>query len=228
MESKSRFSLGPMVVGALLVVLGILWLLDNLEMMDFGRIISTFWPLILITIGVINLVTYRSFKNMSGWILIVLGGVFLLATLEVVEWSDVFRMWPVVLILMGFSILLGWKGGRRRETSRKDDLHVTAIFSGVERNMTTESFRGGEVSAMFGGAEVDLTASSMAAEGGLLRLSATFGGVTVKLPRDWEIEVRASSILGGVEDKTRQSQETKGGKLTITASAVFGGVEIQN
>jgi predicted membrane protein len=38
--------------GAILVVMGVLFLLDNFYILDFGNVISTFWPLILIAIGI--------------------------------------------------------------------------------------------------------------------------------------------------------------------------------
>jgi len=37
--------------GAILVILGMLFLLDNFYILDFGYLISTFWPVILIVIG---------------------------------------------------------------------------------------------------------------------------------------------------------------------------------
>lgn len=38
--------------GALLILLGVLFLLDNFYMLDFGEVVSTYWPLILVAIGI--------------------------------------------------------------------------------------------------------------------------------------------------------------------------------
>ena len=38
--------------GALLVLLGVLFLLDNFYIIDFWEAVSTFWPVILIAIGI--------------------------------------------------------------------------------------------------------------------------------------------------------------------------------
>jgi predicted membrane protein len=42
----------PYLGALILITLGVLFLLDNLGVADFGTIISTYWPLILILIGV--------------------------------------------------------------------------------------------------------------------------------------------------------------------------------
>ena len=42
---------GSLFWGLLLVAIGVLFLFDNLRILDFGDIIRDFWPLILIAIG---------------------------------------------------------------------------------------------------------------------------------------------------------------------------------
>ena len=46
--------------GALLVLFGILFLLDNFYIIDFGDFISTFWPVILIAMGIKMLMQRRN------------------------------------------------------------------------------------------------------------------------------------------------------------------------
>ena len=46
-ENKSS----GMVWGAILILIGVLFLFQNFDMLDIGDIISTFWPLILVAIG---------------------------------------------------------------------------------------------------------------------------------------------------------------------------------
>ena len=45
--------------GSLLVLFGVLFLLDNFYFLDFGEIISTYWPLILVAIGIKILMDHR-------------------------------------------------------------------------------------------------------------------------------------------------------------------------
>jgi hypothetical protein len=48
------------------------------------------------------------------------------------------------------------------------------------------------------------------------------------VPRDWRLEVQPTTMLGGVDDHTRQNPGAAGGKLVIKASALLGSVEIKN
>jgi len=45
--------------GAMLILFGVLFLLDNFYFLDFGDIISTYWPLILVAIGIKILLDHR-------------------------------------------------------------------------------------------------------------------------------------------------------------------------
>ena len=47
-----RRSNSGMFWGAILILIGVLFLLDNFYFLDFGDLIHDFWPLILIAIGV--------------------------------------------------------------------------------------------------------------------------------------------------------------------------------
>ncbi len=46
-----RYSFG----GIILIIIGVLFLLDNLDVADFGDIVSTYWPLILVVMGFVIL-----------------------------------------------------------------------------------------------------------------------------------------------------------------------------
>lgn len=50
-EAQTRDRNGGLFVGGLLIALGVVFLLDQLGIMDVGELFSTFWPLILIAIG---------------------------------------------------------------------------------------------------------------------------------------------------------------------------------
>lgn len=50
--SNSRSRDGRMTWGLIIVSFGVLFLLDNLHVLDFGDVISNYWPLILVLIGI--------------------------------------------------------------------------------------------------------------------------------------------------------------------------------
>jgi len=60
MASENKSS--GMVWGAILILIGVLFLFQNFDMLDIGDIISTFWPLVLVAIG-LKILYDRKSKN---------------------------------------------------------------------------------------------------------------------------------------------------------------------
>ncbi len=105
---------------------------------------------------------------------------------------------------------------------------INNILAGSDRRVTSREFKGGDISNILGGTKLDLLEAKLAAGDWLLTVSTVLGGVEILVPRDWRIEVNPTSMLGGVDDHTRQTPDAAGGKLIIKASALLGGVEIKN
>lgn len=113
--------------GAVLIGIGILFLLQQLNIIDvsIGSIISTYWPLILVYIGFKNLVTSHGEKGsfLGGFIMIAVGGYFQSRALGWIGVSpgDFFRsLIPVVLIICGVYVIL--KPRRVHRVHRSKDM----------------------------------------------------------------------------------------------------------
>ena len=97
MEKDTR----RLILGSIFIVIGTLFLLDNLEIFEFT--IPDYllrWEMILITIGVVNIFT-RNYS--AAFILIGIGGFFWAVNDYDVDFWD---LWPVVLIIIGISFLM--------------------------------------------------------------------------------------------------------------------------
>jgi hypothetical protein len=82
------------------------------------------------------------------------------------------------------------------------------------------------VSAWFGGVKLDLRDAQFADQT-TLNVSLGFGGLEVWVPKHVRIVTSVTPIMGGAEDKTQpDANATK--TLTITGSALFGGVGVKN
>lgn len=55
---------GRVFWGGIMILFGVLFLLDNLRMLDFGEVVSNFWPLILVAIGIKMLVSRKRHEPM--------------------------------------------------------------------------------------------------------------------------------------------------------------------
>lgn len=234
MSDKPKLSGGTVLLGGILIAAGALVLLGNLDLLHFDFNLADWWPLILVVLGLVHLIESRNLFDFSGLFLLLLGGVFLAAELDAIRWGDVWRWWPAVLILLGVSLLFRGRpavlpGSVRGGAPCPDPcLRVNNILAGSDRRVTSQEFRGGDVSNILGGVEIDLLEARLAPGEHLLTVSSVLGGVDIRLPRDWRLEVQPTTMLGGVDDHTRQNPEAVGGKLVIKASALLGGVDIKN
>jgi predicted membrane protein len=234
MTEKKSLPGGAILMGIVLIAIGTLVLLANLGKLPFELDLHHWWPLILVVLGVLHLVNNRNIFDFSGAFLILLGGVFLLATLDKIGWDDIWRFWPAILILLGISIIFRRHpvplafSGRSAAGSGDDTVQVNNILSGTDRRITSREFKGGDVHNILGGTKIDLLEARLAAGDWLLTVSTVLGGVEVFVPRDWNIEVHPSNVLGGVDDHTRQAPAAGSGKLLINASALLGGIDIKN
>ena len=220
------------VFGVILVLLGLMLLLSQMGIYDFGDFISVFWPSILVIIGLWQW-AIRRFRACFWPIALLIAGLFFQALrLGLLNGRGFGVM--VGLTLIAFGIWLVIRKARPsvdRSVTEADAIDHWVMFGGIEETITSQHFTGGTATVVFGGAEIDLRKAALAQGEVSLDLTAIFGGIDLKVPEDWQIVVDGTAILGGVEDKTgKGSAESREGKprLRISSTAIFGGVEISH
>ena len=219
---------GQLITGLVLAALGILFTLDNLDVLE-ARDFLRYWPVIFIVVGISQIAQARSPSGTIGgsiWILI--GGVMLGERLELI--SNVFRFWPVLLIAVGGYVV--WQSMNRREApagDRANRLSAVAVLGGVDRRVIASNFVGGDVTAVMGGGKLDLREATLApgAEA-VVDVTTVMGGFEIKVPETWNVVVDIVPFMGGYEDKTRQPADPAAPRLRIRGFVMMGGVEIRN
>ena len=103
-QPGSRFPLS----GVLLVLIGAVFLADQLGWLSSGRFIAEWWPAVLVIAGLLQIAERRSV--FGGLVLAVMGGVFLLGNLHLFNIRHVAHLWPVLLIALGLQIVLSARG----------------------------------------------------------------------------------------------------------------------
>jgi predicted membrane protein len=231
MSSKSG-SQGRIFWGLFLILIGFLFLLDRMNRLDFWDLFRQYWPAVFIVIG-LSILINKEFRNAAdGYIFIVIGGLLLLMRMRILDRSLWHYIWPVAIIAAGLWILLrpvfsGRNSGFPKITA--DDLKISAVLAGMKRRVESLNFKGGTAEAVLGGVEIDFSGASLAEGKATLALTAVLGGIEIRVPRDWQIVLEGTPILGGIEDKTRAvSEQDKKGTLYIKATAVLGGIEIKD
>lgn len=221
-----------MTIGLMVIALGAFWLMRNIGFISevtWDYIFS--WQMLLIAIGVIN-VAGDGHKGF-GWVLIAIGGFFLLS--DIYTWPVSFRnvFWPVLLIVIGLFMIFGsWKKFRMKYQFRKTDgldiIQELSIFGGGERSIHSENFKGGEVISVFGGSKLDLTQANISPEGAEIEIVAVFGGSTLIVPSDWTVKLEIFNIFGGFSDKRMKVQVDPNKVLVVKGVAFFGGGELKS
>jgi len=232
-KSNHEASRVGLVWGAMIFLIGVAFLLDHMGLIHIGSIFS-FWPMILICFGIGHLFTPSS--RVWGLILIAVGLVFQLNNLGIMH-MGIADLWPVAIIVAG--LFLMWSALKAPVVARgtadtADTLDAVAVFGSTERRISSQNFKGGRATSVFGGVELDFRDANIDGDEATLEVQCIFGGVEIRVPDAWNVHSRSIPVLGGYADKTRSSATPQDGTaakrktLIITGSIVFGGVEIGN
>jgi predicted membrane protein len=105
----------------------------------------------------------------------------------------------------------------------------TAIFGGVDRHISAQDFHGAQCTAIFGGCKIDLRDAQIQGNEAVLETYAIFGGVEIRVPRDWEVVNRSVAIFGGTRDHRPGSRSGSDAKtLVLKGATIFGGVSVRD
>jgi predicted membrane protein len=217
-----------LLMGLLVLAVGVLFTLDNLDLVDARHYIR-FWPAGLIAIGALKLWQSRGGGGAFAALLLTLAGTWLLLeSLAIVTISFV-DLWPMLLVLFGASLVWHGMRGRRARVGMDDTATVSAlaVLGGINRGSNSQAFRGGDLTAILGGCEIDLRQAAIDGEA-VIDVFAMWGGIEIKVPEEWSVSGRVVPILGGYEDKTRPPRGATKDRLVVRGFAIMGGIEIKN
>ena len=242
MVEKRAFPLtARSICGLTIILFGVLLTLDNLGLIYFDDFWQL-WPVVLLMVGLSKL---SSGEWARGILWLLLGAAFLLPVIfEEIEIEDLWHYWPLFLIAIGVSMVArsfqrpagGDSAPRQRQPRASErpapdsessgEVQAFAFLSTVQRSVSTV-FRRGDLTAVLGACNLDLTAAELPPEGAVLEIFAFWGGVELRIPDHWTVDPQLAVLMGAIEDKTHQRAAT-GGRLTIKGVALMGGFEIRN
>ena len=217
------------IIGLVVISIGLLYTLDNLGMLDASDILR-FWPVALMAYGFVRLTGLGARQSTAAGVIFSLIGLWLvLGNLNVVRYS-LWDLWPLVLVILGVIMVTGNLRGRGLGAGADPSSTITAfaMWSGTERKVTSQDFRGGDLTAVMGGHEIDLRSAKTTGAGAVLDLLVWWGGVVLVVPEDWVVQCDALVLMGGIEDHSRPSTGEPKGRLTLRGLVIMGGVEIKN
>ncbi|NLV87923.1 MAG: cell wall-active antibiotics response protein [Tissierellia bacterium] len=223
--------------GIILILIGAGFLLEQFDVISFGEMFKLYWPSILILLGIASLFDRKSSK-FGSLILIIIGGALQVNRLDLFDFNAFRLIWPIILILIGLKVIFSkdsfvevkFDSDIKKNISNvtlDDYLNESAVFSGIETNNQSQSFKGGRATALFGGIDVDLRSAKLYNNEATIELNAMFGGIDIYVPDDWRVEVKGTPVFGGWSNKTRPNTNPDAPVLNVKCFVLFGGVEIK-
>jgi len=221
-------NLGRVYIGLIAVVVGALFLLDNVGVIggghSAGQIIGDWWPAAIILAGLLAFAANRR-QWLMPTILAAVGTVLLLWSLGAADISSF--LWPSALIVVGLVVIFE-RRVRRGGSTTADSVNSFSAFSGSELVSRSQAFTGGSVSAVFGAAELDLRDSTPAPDAELDVFTA-FGGVEIRVPEGLSVIVRGMPLFGEWKNVTTEdSLPPDAPVLAVNATVLFGGLEVKH
>ncbi len=237
-----------MLCGLMVVLLGVVFLLHNLEILPYSFEIFKYWPIFIMLIGLGD-VFDRGRIQLDSIILIAIGGIFLLCNFDLLSFDLIWKLFfPAIVILIGLAIMFPkYKSNKELAEvihDKSNETTISGVFSNTNSKNTFNSFSKGNVNAIFGGATLNLSDAEFS-EKAVCQVTSIFGGVDLILPEDVSVNIEGLTfVFGGLDDyrnKTKrkkkddeESEPTSKKKssdkkkvLYLVGTVIFGGVDIK-
>jgi predicted membrane protein len=222
------------IIGVILVLVGLFLVMRNTGIFPgYIEHIVFSWPMLLVAVGLV--LTLGASEKTAGIIIMAVGGFFLIPAIFRETFHAYNMFWPAIFIVVGVIFIAtkrrGWSAITSKGVVGDDYIDYVNIFSGGERQIVSESFKGGKITAIFGGIELDLTKAKLAPGRSDLELACIFGGATIVVPDDWYVSIEVTPVLGGFNDSRKLSPGRTidpSKQLVIKGAVIFGGGEVKS
>jgi predicted membrane protein len=240
MENGGFVATPRLIVGVAIALFGVVLVLDRLNLAVASQVLRL-WPAVIVAVGALVFVQSRRVGGgVNGIVVMAIGGWLLLNSLGVVQVRFWEMFWPIILIVIGTTLVM--QTLRRRDDSSSpgadDTLTVFAVLSGVKRTSGAARFRGGEITVFMGGGHIDLRQATIPpGQEAVIDIFAVMGGCEIAVPPSWTIATPLVPVMGGVEDKRLPSlpgsmESTPAGlappRLVLRGFVMMGGVQIKS
>jgi len=185
-----------------------------------------------------------------GGVLLVLGLLFLLQNLGILPFG-VGRLWPVILIILGLSLIYnflrwreetGWDtstGGGETSISSQGRFYSDKLLGEVKLDFDNQELKSGFIHTGVGDIKLDLSRAILPQGENLLRIGCWIGDIKLYLPKDAAVSASARALLGDVEvmgekssgfncelEKASEGYNEAASRLRVEASLLIGDVKL--
>jgi predicted membrane protein len=229
-----------LIIGLAIAMFGVVLVFDRLNLIVADEVLR-WWPAVIVAIGALIFAQARhTGGGVNGVIIMIIGGWLLLNSVGILRVRFWEMFWPMVLIGIGSVLVMQAMRRQTRErlgSDSDDTLNVFVVMGGMKRTSTSQRFRGGEVTTLMGGAQLDLRQATIPpGEEAAVDIFAVMGGCEIKVPPSWTVATPLVPIMGGIDDKRPDplpgDAESLGGqpapRLVLRGLLLMGGIEIKS
>lgn len=109
----------------------------------------------------------------------------------------------------------------------EDGSHIgfKTSFGSSIKYINTDDFEQADLNCSFGAMKVYFDNAVMSNNNAVVRINASFSGIELYIPKNWNVEDETNVVLGSIDEKNRNNQTTTN-TLTLVGDIKLSGVEI--
>ena len=212
------------IIGILFIIVGVIVGFNSFGITNINVFFDGWWTLFIIIPAINGIISDD--EKLGSIIWLIVGIILLLGCQDMISFDIIWKlMLPLILVFIGLSIMFGSKD-KKLDTKNNKNREFCACFGGQTVKFDDQDFKGAEVNGIFGGITLDLRNAKIKDES-VIEAAAVFGGVTILIPEDLKVEIKSTSVFGGVSDKTKNKEKKDKVTLYVNACSIFGGVDIK-
>ena len=217
--------------GIVLVVVGVIFGLNALDITNINLFFDGWWTLFIIVPSFIDL--FKDKDKTGSLVGILIGVGLLLACQGILSFSLIWKLaFPVLLVVFGLSLIFkdvinGKIKNKIKELNKNSNLtEYCATFGGQDLSFSGDKFEGCNLTAVFGGIKCDLRDAKLENET-IINVTAVFGGIDILVPDDAVVKVKSFPLFGGVSNDSKNRKQDSKKVIYVNANCMFGGVDIK-
>ncbi|MDY5626209.1 MAG: LiaF-related protein, partial [Clostridia bacterium] len=219
--------INSIVWGLALLAVSAVLILNAFEITSIEIFFDGWWTLFIIVPSLVGL--FNGHDKTANIIGLLIGTFLLLACQNIIDFDIMWKLIvPVIIAVIGIKMIFGGIGINRGfiksiEAKGDDIKTASAVFTGQDIVVDNETFRGTEITAVFGGIKCDLRNAIFEGDT-VINACCIFGGADIFLPDNVNIKVNSNSFFGGIDNKKHQNSNDNQYTVYLNGTCIFGGV----
>jgi predicted membrane protein len=222
--------------GLLIVALGVIIGGNALNIFNLDIFFEGWWTLFIIIPCFFEFITA---SNKTGSLVGIAIGVLLLLAAQDVLTFEVAGKLIFALVVIVFGLTIAFRGvfsnkcdkdfvKKVKANKNKEGVdEQIAVFAGNDRVYKNEEFTGANLTAIFGGVDLDLIDAKFTKDT-VIKAICAFGGISIRVPENVQVKVKSGFVFGGASDDRKNVSDKAKYTIYVDAGGCFGGISVED